>query len=115
LLAWEVDDEALRDLHFLTVASYNLQHRAAFTDAAYAGLRDAFLGYLEGRLTIADIRRRAAAIDGTTRIRRRACDLQPRHVDWPMTIGSVAAPGQAARASDRVRAWAEAIRMTLTR
>ena len=41
LLAWEHDDPALQREHFLTVASYNLQHPARFTDDAIAGLREA--------------------------------------------------------------------------
>jgi hypothetical protein len=107
LLAWEVDDEALRGLHFLTVASYNLQHAAVFTDEARAGLEDALDGYLDGRLTIADIRRRAS---GAARVHRPADEVRPRRRDWPMTIDAVAAPGQPAHAATRVLSWAESIR-----
>ncbi len=34
LLAWEYDDPELQAEHFLTVAAYNLQHPAQFTDEA---------------------------------------------------------------------------------
>lgn len=107
LLAWEVDDDALRGQHFLTVASYNLQHPAAFTDEARAGLEDALDGYLDGRLTIADIRRRASR---APRVHRPADEVRTRRRDWPMTIDAVAAPGQPAHAATRVLAWAESIR-----
>lgn len=107
LLAWEVDDDALRAQHFLTVASFNLQHPAAFTDEATAGLEQAFDGYLDGRLTIADIRRRAS---GATRVHRPADKVSLRRRDWPMTIDAVAAPGQPVGAASRVLAWAESIR-----
>lgn len=113
LLAWEVDDDALRGLHFLTVASYNLQHPAPFTDEARTGLEQAFRGYLDGRLTIADIRRQAAGVDGAVRVRRRSDEVRPQWRRWPMTIDAVAVPGQPAHAPARVRAWAEAIRDTL--
>lgn len=107
LLAWEGDDDALRGQHFLTVASFNLQHPAAFTDEARAGLEDALDGYLDGRLTIADIRRRASR---AARVHRPADEVRPRRRDWPMTIDAVVAPGQPAHAATRVRAWAESIR-----
>jgi hypothetical protein len=107
LLAWEADDEALRRHHFLTVASFNLQHPAAFTEEARAGLEEAFRGYLDGRLTIYDIRRRAGR---ATRVYRPASDVHPRKRVWLMTIDAVAAPDQAAGAATRVRAWAESIR-----
>ena len=113
LLAWEVDDGALRGLHFLTVASYNLQHPAGFTDEARAGLERAFRGYLEGTVTIADIRRQAAGVNGAVRVRRRPNEVRPRLRRWPMTIDAVAVPGQPADAAARVRAWAESIRDTL--
>lgn len=114
LLAWEVDDEALRELHFLTVASFNLQHPAVFTDQARAGLEAAFLGYLDGQVTVAEIRRRAAGVDGAVRIRRRADEVRPQRRRWPITIDAVAIPGQPADAVAGVRRWAEAIRDTLT-
>jgi hypothetical protein len=107
LLAWEVDDDALRSEHFLTVASFNLQHPAAFTAEALTGLKDAFDGYLNGRLTIADIRRRASR---ATRILRPADEVRPRRRNWPMTIDAVALPEQPANAAARVLAWAESIR-----
>lgn len=113
LLAWEADDEALRGLHFLTVASYNLQHPAAFTDEARTGLEEAFRGYLDGRLTIADIRRQAAGINGAVRVRRPRNEERPERRRWPMTIDAVAVPGEPAHAAARVRAWAESIRDTL--
>ena len=111
LLAWEVDDEALRAQHFLTVASYNLQHPAAFTDEALAGLRDALDGYLDGRLTIAAIRRRAGGVE---RVHRPANEVRLRRRDWPMTIDAVAVAGQPAHAATRVLAWAESIRRAQT-
>ena len=58
LLAWEYDDPALAAEHFLTVASYNLQHPAQFTDEALAGLRDMFVERLDNGLAVQNIRRR---------------------------------------------------------
>ena len=107
LLSWEVDDEALRGHHFLTVASFNLQHPAAFTDEARSGLEDALDGYLGGRLTIADIRRRASK---ATRIHRPADEVRFRRREWPITIDLVAVPEQPANAAMRVLDWAESIR-----
>lgn len=107
LLAWEVDDEELRAQHFLTVASFNLQHPAAFTEDAIAGLEQALQGYLDGRLAIADIRRRASH---ATRVHRPRDEVRPRRRSWPKTIDAVAVPEQPGGAAKRVRAWAESIR-----
>lgn len=107
LLAWEVDDDELRARHFLTVASFNLQHPAAFTDEARTGLEQALAGYLDGRLSITDIRRRASR---ATRVHRPVNEVRPQKRSWPMTIDAVATPGQAAGAAERVAAWAESIR-----
>jgi hypothetical protein len=114
LLAWEVDDAPLRELHFLTVASYNLQHPAVFTDDARLGLERAFAGYLEGRLTIGQIRRQATAVSGATRVHRPPSDVHPVRRSWAITIDGVAVPGHAAEAADRVRIWAESIHRALT-
>jgi hypothetical protein len=68
LLAWEYDDPDLRAEHFLTVASYNLQHPAQFTEAALAGLRAAFIEHLNHGPAMAEIRRRVGkAAAGATR------------------------------------------------
>jgi hypothetical protein len=55
IIAWEYRDPALMAEHFLTVASYNLQHPAQFTAAALAGLRAIFLERLDHGLAIAEI------------------------------------------------------------
>ena len=110
LLAWEQDDPALQREHFLTVASYNLQHPARFTDDAIAGLRQALVDYLDRGVSIAEIRRRAsAATDGRTRVHREEPPLRPELREWSMTIADVYLPDQPAGAAERVRAWARAI------
>lgn len=107
LLAWEVDDAELSQKHFLTVASFNLQHPAAFTEEARAGLEEALDGYLDGHLTIAAIRQRASK---AARIHRPAGEVRPRRRDWPVTLDMVAVPGQPRDAAARVLSWAESIR-----
>ena len=113
LLAWEAEHATLRELHFLTVASYNLQHPAVFTDEARLGLARAFAGYLQGRLTVGQIRRQAAAVNGATRVYRPASDVHPVRRSWAITIDEVAVPGHAAQAAERVRAWADSIHRAL--
>ena len=59
--------------HFLAVASYNLQHPAAFVPAVLLGLQQTLADVLAGKATVADARRRASrATDGPTRVRRGA-------------------------------------------
>ena len=114
LIAWEADDAELRAEHFLTVASYNLQHPARFTDDAIAGLRQSYVDYLDRGMSIPEIRRRAsAAFDGPKRVRREESSLRPALRTWPMTIADVYATGGPTGAAARVRAWARGIRIAL--
>ncbi len=72
LIAWEAQDPELLAEHFLTVASYNLQHPAQFTDAAITGLRAIFIEHLDHGLAIVEIRRRMRrTLTGGTRAQAR--------------------------------------------
>jgi hypothetical protein len=109
--AWEFQDPALMAEHFLTVAGYNLQHPAQFTDEAIAGLRTAFIQRLDDGLSVAAIRQRNAnAYDGSKRVRKPEAERQLVLRRWAMTIADVYIPDQPQGAAARVRAWAAAIR-----
>ena len=115
LLAWEHDDAELRAEHFLTVACYNLQHPAQFSEGALAGLRAAFIEHLDHGLDIAEIRRRVGkATAGATRVLQPEAERQPVLRQWTMTIADVYLPDQPQRAAERVRAWAAVIRRAIT-
>ena len=110
LLAWEWQDPALLAVHFLTVASYNLQHPAQFTDEALAGLRAAFREHLAQGVAVAELRRRVSSVTaGKTRVLKPEADRRPVLRPWPMTIADVYLPDQPQGAADRVRAWAAVI------
>jgi hypothetical protein len=114
LLSWEGNDPALQAEHFLTVAAYNLQHPAQFTDAALAGLRAALVDRLDRGVADVELRRRAARqFEGPARVLRKPAERQPVLRRWPMTIADVYLPEQPAGAAARVRAWAAAIRAEL--
>lgn len=114
LIAWEATDPALRAEHFLIVAAYNLQHPAQFTAEALAGLRAAFIDYLDHGVSVAELRQRVAkAVSGSTRVLRKEADRHPVLRQWPITIAQVYLPDQPQGAAERVRAWAQAIRRTL--
>jgi len=114
LLAWEFDDPALQAEHFLTVAAYNLQHPAQFTDEALAGLRAAFVERLDRGVAVEELRRRAARrFEGKTRVLRKPAERRPVLRRWKITIADVYTPERPAGAADRVRAWAAAIRQEL--
>ena len=111
ILAWEWDDPALLAVHFLTVAAYNLQHPAQFTDDALAALRMAFADYLDGKTTIAGIRARMGRLlEGSNRVLRPESARRPVLRRWRMTIADVVGSGQAEGAAQRVQAWAASIR-----
>ena len=113
--AWEWQDPALLALHFLTVASYNLQHPAQFTDAAIAGLRELFLAHLDQGVAVVEVRRRVAqSTAGSVRVLKPEAERRPMLRHWSMTIADVYIPGQPEGAADRVKAWAASIRAELT-
>ena len=114
ILAWEAHDHELLAEHFLTVACYNLQHPAQFTDAALAGLRGAFIERLDDNLPVAEIRRRAGRANaGSRRVLRPEAERRPVLRRWGTTIADVYLPDQPEGAAARVRAWAAAIRREL--
>jgi hypothetical protein len=114
ILAWEYTDPDLQAEHFLTVASYNLQHPAQFTDEAIAGLRISLSQRLDHQVTDAEIRRRTArAFEGSARVKRPAAEQHPVLRHWTMTIADVFLPDPPEGAADRVRAWAASIRRDL--
>jgi hypothetical protein len=114
ILAWEGDDPDLAALHFFTVACYNLQHPAQFTDAAIVYLRTGFVDALDQGVSASELRRRAATqFEGAKRVLRPAVERHPELRQWSTTIADVYDAGQPSGAADRVRAWAAAIRKEL--
>jgi hypothetical protein len=111
VLAWEAHDAELAAEHFLTVASYNLQHPAQFTDATLAGLRAVFIERVDHGLGVAEIRRRVGkAVAGATRVLKPEAERVAVLRRWTMTIADVYLPNHPHGAAERVRAWAAAIR-----
>jgi hypothetical protein len=114
VLAWEWHDPELQAVHFLTVAVYNLQHPAQFTDAALAGLRQALIAHLDDGTGVSEIRRRmGGAFAGPQRVLRPEAERRPTLRVWALSIADVYAAGQPSGAADRVRRWAAAIRREL--
>ena len=90
LLAWEWDDPDLQAEHFLTVAAYNLQHPAQFTDQALVGLHAAFVERLDAGVAVTELRRRAARqFDGRPRVLKPATQQHPVLRRWSMTVADV--------------------------
>ena len=115
ICAWEWQDPALLAQHFLTVASYNLQHPAQFTDAAIAGLRELFIAHLDQGMAVEEVRRRVAqSTAGSVKVLKPEAERRPVLRHWSMTIADVYIPGQPEGAAERVKAWAATIRAELT-
>ena len=114
LIAWEYDDPELQAEHFLTVASYNLQHPAQFTETALAGLQAVFIERLDHGLGIAEIRRRVGkAAAGATRVLKPEAERQPVPRQWSMTIADVYLPDRPKGAAGRAHAWAAVTLLTI--
>src|SRR5207248_3452936 len=100
--AWEFQDPQLLSEHFLTVASFNLQHPAQFTGEALAGLRSAFIERLDRGSSVEELRRRAArAYQGKKRVLKNESDRQPVLRAWSMTIADVYIPNEPGGAAGR--------------
>lgn len=114
--AWEWNDPELAALHFVTVASYNLQHPAQFTDEVLRNLAIAYREALDEGLSNREVLRRTRErwdYQGSKRILRPEGDRRPVFRRWPLTLANVYLPDRPEGASDRVRAWAAAIRREL--
>lgn len=111
VLSWEWDDPALAALHFVTVASYNLQHPAQFTGEALAGLRQAYRDHLDHGKPVGEIRTQASeGARGGRRVLRPPEERRPVLRQSAMTISDVYQGGQRDGAAARVKMWAAAIR-----
>jgi hypothetical protein len=105
--------------HFYAVACYGLQHPDSmnYTAAALAGLRSGLAEVLDGRVTLAELRRRTRrALDGAVRVTRRPGDpASPWHRGrCPMTVGDVlTVEAEPSAYAERVACWARSVRETL--
>lgn len=114
IIAWESDDPVLRAEHFKTVACFNLQHPAQFTDEAIEGLKKAFIGHLDHGLSVQEIREQIGrAMEGNKRVLKDKSKINIVQRKWKMTIADVYIPDSPEGAAERVRKWAKAIREEL--
>ena len=114
ILGWEGADSELFRLHFFTVACFNLQHPAQFTDEALAGLKTGFREVVDGAASVSLIRRQAGhAFEGKRRVLKPEADRHPIRAEWEYTVADVYARGRSAGAARRIRHWAGAVRSQL--
>jgi hypothetical protein len=114
ILGWESSDPELFTLHFYTVASFNLQHPAQFTDGALQELRSAFVEALDATTPIETLSRKMGAkFQGSKRVLRSAGNRHPVLKDWQVTGADVFASGLPDGAAYRVRRWASSVRTPL--
>ena len=114
ILAWEWHDPVLYAEHFFTVASYNLQHPAQFTDESIVKLREAFIDHLDNGTPTKVLRRRMAKFaTGEKKVLKNFPVRQMILRHWNMTIADVYLPSSPEGAAERVRAWARSIRNEL--
>lgn len=104
-------------LHFLAVASYNLQHPLGMNlkSESLEGLRDSLADVLDGRATIDMIRRRVRrAANGRQRVTRRSGDAPVawHRGAWAMSVTDVIVGGVEGYGG-RVTRWARAVREAL--
>lgn len=111
IIAWEYNDPELLAEHFLTVASYNLQHPAQFTEEALTDLRAGVIDRLDNDVPVHLLRQRMSGLyEGKKRVLKPESERQPVLRHWRMTIADVYLPDQPEGAAERVRQWAATIR-----
>jgi hypothetical protein len=110
ILSWEGQDPDLAAEHFLTVASYNLQHPAQFMEDVLEGLRIAVVDYLYYGVSPAELRRRAGrTYEGKRRVLKPENERRPVLHRWEMTIADVYLSDHPEGAADRVRTWGKSL------
>lgn len=98
----------------MTVACYNIQHPAQFTDEVIPGLHAALIERLDRGVPVEVIRQRNSRLyEGKKRVLKREAERRPVLREWPITIADVYIPEQPEGAAERVRQWAAAIRSEL--
>ena len=117
LLALESLSPELQALHYYNVASYNIQHPAAFDPEAYAIMRMAFIDAVDGGWDARDARRelkrRLAPFDGPRKVLRPENERVIVPHAWRMTIADVVVADDPAATAARVIEWAKSVRMDL--
>ena len=89
-LALEFEDPGYGRVHFLTVASYMIQHEG-YSDEFYVWVQSALRDYLEKGHSLKRIRKSAASGPGRAKGVLRPADARPLpKVAWSMTIADVA-------------------------
>ena len=114
ILGWESQDPELLNLHFYTVASFNLQHPGQFTDEALTELRRTFVAAFDGTTPLKKLRRRmGATFEGSRRVLKEQDARHPVPKEWKVTISDVVGAARPEGAAYRVRRWASAVRSEL--
>jgi hypothetical protein len=103
--------------HFYAVAGYGLQHPGSmgYTAGVAEGLRASVADVLDGRATLAGIRKLTRArFGGPARVTRREGEpaVEWYRGPWPMTVADVLAAGVDGYAA-AVESWARSVRETL--
>jgi hypothetical protein len=112
----EIPETAGSILHFYAVACYALQHPDSFnyTADALAGLRANLADALDGRATVAELRRRARQANGPMRVIRRPREAEVlwHRGHWPVTVVDVCFVEPEQYVEQLLR-WTHSVRETL--
>ncbi|RHW42678.1 hypothetical protein D1B31_03550 [Neobacillus notoginsengisoli] len=113
IISWEAENADLLGLHFWTVACYNIQHPAIFTDEAREELFWIFCEAYDRQMPISKVRKKISYwSEGSGKVVRQV-PAQPVFKDWAMTVSEVYLVGEKKGAADRVRAWTKVVRKQL--
>jgi hypothetical protein len=110
ILTMEYECPKLQAEHFKTVACYIVQHPAAYFDKAVEGLLSALEGNLDGKLSVAEIRKRHGLMfAGNMRVKKKHEDVRFVQKQWPMTIMDCYVPVECETTAENIVKWAQSI------
>lgn len=109
----EFQDPELMSLHFYTVACYNIQHPAKFTDEAIQELKKLFSEAVDKNWSNEQVRKKIGRKwDGKGNVLLKEAK-ESEIVEWDMTISDVYLPNQTIGTANRVHNWVKVVRNKL--
>ncbi len=118
MLAWEIENPSLGEVHHLMVLSFYLQHPSLYSPEGLEGAKRLLVDFLERDLTPDQVRQRdrTAMDSGNRKFKIKGTaeshGAHPYPVHWTMTAADVVAGG-ADHYRDSVRMWARSVLASL--
>jgi hypothetical protein len=114
MLAWEIENPSLGEVHHLMVLSYHLQHPSLYSPEGLDGAKQLLVDFLERGLTTSEVRHHIRGSVASDKRKFKIKGTAENHgeyrnpIHWTMTAADVIARGVDSYC-DSVRAWAGSV------